>query len=120
MEEISADVGLPDDEQPHRDGRPAARAQEVARGDPAGVLDASARLAHAQGATPNPHGPGAILELIRSGRAITRTQIMQTTGLSRSTVALRVETLLAAGYISPAAFESSTGGRPPGSFQLNR
>ena len=119
MEEISADVGLPDDEQPHRDGRPAARAQGVARGDTASVLDASARLAQAQGATPNPHGSGAILELIRSGRASTRTQIMQTTGLSRSTVALRLETLLAAGYISPAAFESSTGGRPPGSFQLN-
>jgi predicted NBD/HSP70 family sugar kinase len=73
----------------------------------------------AQDAAPHPNGPGAILALIRSGRAITRTQIMQTTGLSRSTVALRLDALLAAGYISPAAPENSTGGRPPGSFQID-
>jgi predicted NBD/HSP70 family sugar kinase len=84
------------------------------------TTDASAKLAQAHGATPNPNGPGSILALIRSGRATTRTQIMQTTGLSRSTVALRLDTLLAAGYISPAALESSTGGRPPGSFQIDR
>ena len=46
-------------------------------------------------AVSHPNGPGAILALIRSGRAITRTQIMQTTGLSRSTVALRLDALLA-------------------------
>ncbi|WP_413195501.1 ROK family protein [Pararobbsia alpina] len=81
--------------------------------------DASAQIARAQQAVPNPNGAGAVLGLIRSGSAVTRTQIMQVTGLSRSTVALRLDALLAAGYIAPAAAESSTGGRPPGSFQIN-
>lgn len=65
-------------------------------------------------------GAGAVLALIRSGAATTRTQIMQVSGLSRSTVAQRLEGLIAADYIAPAAFEHSTGGRPPGSFQLKR
>lgn len=63
-------------------------------------------------------GPGSILALIRSGRAVTRSQIMQVTGLSRSTVAQRLDALTACDYIAPAATESSTGGRPPGAFQL--
>ncbi|CAB3791688.1 N-acetylglucosamine repressor [Pararobbsia alpina] len=83
------------------------------------TTDADTKPAQAQRTAPNPNGPGAILALIRSGRATTRTQIMQTTGLSRSTVALRLDTLLAAGYISSAALENSTGGRPPGSFQID-
>lgn len=64
-------------------------------------------------------GPGGILALIRSGEAVTRAQIMKVTGLSRSTVAQRLDLLTAHGYIAPAAAESSTGGRPPGSFQIN-
>ena len=65
-------------------------------------------------------GPGQILALIRSGRATTRAQIMETTGLSRSTVAQRIDGLIGTGYIAAAANENSTGGRPTGSFQLNR
>ncbi|GAB7127419.1 ROK family protein [Silvimonas sp. JCM 19000] len=65
-------------------------------------------------------GPGQILALIRNGVATTRAQIMDTTGLSRSTVAQRIDGLVGAGYIAPAANENSTGGRPTGSFQLNR
>ena len=64
-------------------------------------------------------GPGGILALIRSGEAVTRAQIMAVTGLSRSTVAQRLDALIAYGYIAPAATESSTGGRPPGAFQIN-
>lgn len=64
-------------------------------------------------------GPGGILALIRSGEAVTRAQIMAVTGLSRSTVAQRLDALIAHGYIAPAAAESSTGGRPPGAFQIN-
>ncbi len=65
-------------------------------------------------------GPGGILALIRSGEAVTRAQIMKVTGLSRSTVAQRLDALLACGYIAPAATENSNGGRPPGAFQINR
>lgn len=64
-------------------------------------------------------GPGGILALIRSGEAVTRAQIMAVTGLSRSTVAQRLDALIAHGYIAQAASESSTGGRPPGAFQIN-
>lgn len=64
-------------------------------------------------------GPGGILALIRSGEAVTRAQIMAITGLSRSTVAQRLDALIAHGYIAPAATESSTGGRPAGAFQIN-
>lgn len=63
-------------------------------------------------------GPGGILALIRSGEAVTRAQIMGVTGLSRSTVAQRLDALLAHGYIAPVATENSTGGRPPGAFQI--
>ena len=62
-------------------------------------------------------GPGGILALIRSGEAVTRAQIMAVTGLSRSTVAQRLDALIAHGYIAPAATESSTGGRPAGSIR---
>ncbi|MFT4067785.1 ROK family protein [Paraburkholderia sp.] len=65
------------------------------------------------------YGPGAILGLIRGGQAVTRAQIMEATGLSRSTVAQRLELLLAAKLISAAGAENSTGGRPPGAFQIN-
>jgi glucokinase len=64
-------------------------------------------------------GPGGILMLIRSGEAVTRSQIMNVTGLSRTTVAQRLDALLAQGHIAPTATESSTGGRPPGAFQIN-
>lgn len=64
-------------------------------------------------------GPGGILALIRSGEAVTRAQIMAVTGLSRSTVAQRLDALIAHGYIAPAATEGSTGGRPAGAFQIN-
>jgi len=64
-------------------------------------------------------GPGGILALIRSGEAVTRAQIMKVTGLSRSTVAQRLDALTAYGYIAPTATESSAFGRPPGAFQIN-
>ena len=65
-------------------------------------------------------GPGSILALIRSGEAVTRAQIMQVTGLSRSTVAKRLDALIAHGYIAPAGAENASGGRPPAAFQINR
>jgi predicted NBD/HSP70 family sugar kinase len=65
-------------------------------------------------------GPGAILALIRSGEAVTRSQIMALTGLSRSTVAKRLDGLIACGYIAPASSESAGGGRPPAAFRINR
>lgn len=68
----------------------------------------------------SPNSAGAVLALIHSGRAVSRTRIMQVTGLSRSTVTQRLDALLAGGYIRPGSNEISTGGRPQGTFQLNQ
>ena len=68
----------------------------------------------------SPNSAGAVLALIHSGRAVSRTRIMQVTGLSRSTVTQRLDALLDGGYIRPGSNEISTGGRPQGTFQLNQ
>ena len=46
-----------------------------------------------------PTGPGDVLDLIRQGRATTRGDVLDVTGLSRMTVAQRIDALLAAGLI---------------------
>ncbi|MFI9485067.1 ROK family protein [Promicromonospora sp. NPDC052451] len=56
-------------------------------------------------------GAGEILQLIRTGRATTRTQVLDVTGLSRVTVAQRMDALLAAGIIRAAGDGGATGGR---------
>lgn len=56
-------------------------------------------------------GAGEILQLIRSGRATTRTQVLEVTGLSRVTVAQRMDALLAAGIVRAAGDAGATGGR---------
>lgn len=58
-----------------------------------------------------PTGPGDILELIRRGRAITRGDVLDATGLSRVTVAQRVDALLASGIIVEGDTSEATGGR---------
>ena len=57
-------------------------------------------------------GPGDVLELIRRGDATTRGDLVELTGLSRMTVAQRVDALLASGLIveGPAG-TAATGGR---------
>ncbi|WP_275002220.1 ROK family transcriptional regulator [Promicromonospora iranensis] len=56
-------------------------------------------------------GAGEILQLIRSGRATTRIQVLEVTGLSRVTVAQRMDALVAAGIIRAAGDAGATGGR---------
>jgi predicted NBD/HSP70 family sugar kinase len=60
-----------------------------------------------------PSGPGDVFELIRHGRARTRGDILEVTGLSRMTVAQRVDGLLAAGLIREAGADRASGGRRP-------
>ena len=43
--------------------------------------------------------PGQILELVRSGNVTTRRELQEQTGLSRSTLALRLAELTAGGYL---------------------
>jgi predicted NBD/HSP70 family sugar kinase len=64
--------------------------------------------------------PGGVLRLIRDGRAVTRTDVMDVTGLSRSTVMQRLGVLLSAGLLveQPEAGPSS-GGRRPAALRFN-
>ena len=56
---------------------------------------------------------GQLLHLVRTGRAGTRGELQQLTGLSRSTLGLRLDGLLRNGWLVEAGSTVSTGGRPP-------
>jgi predicted NBD/HSP70 family sugar kinase len=62
---------------------------------------------------------GALLTLVRAGRASTRTDLGQLTGMSRTAVSARVSALLSAGLLREAGELASTGGRPPGVLLFN-
>ncbi len=69
---------------------------------------------------PDSDSPGDLLHLIRSGRARTRGELGQVTGLARSTVAQRVDALKAAGLVVELEEAApSTGGRPPSLLGFN-
>src|SRR4051812_13287598 len=68
----------------------------------------------------SPNGAGAMLRLIRDGRARTHAELVELTGLSRSTVAQRVDSLLTRQLVVPAEPGASRGGRPPRTFAFNR
>jgi predicted NBD/HSP70 family sugar kinase len=65
-------------------------------------------------------GAGGVLKLIRDGHATTRTELAQQSGLSRSTLAERVQSLLALDLLEEATGIASTGGRPPATLTFNR
>lgn len=62
------------------------------------------------------YGPGEFLQLIRSGKATTRGALLAETGLSRVTVAQRIDTLREAGLIRPDGTAGATGGRRATTF----
>ena len=64
-------------------------------------------------------GAGAVLRLIRDGDAVTRADLARATGLARSTVAQRVDALLAHSLVYETGGRSSTGGRPPSILAFN-
>ena len=61
--------------------------------------------------------PGHVLDLIRRAGGLSRADIIAETGLSRSTVAARLDTLQAAGWISSGQTTSARG-RPPSHFHI--
>ncbi|HYZ28838.1 MAG TPA: ROK family protein [Thermoleophilaceae bacterium] len=67
----------------------------------------------------SPTGPGALLQLVRDGTATTRAELARYTGLARSTVAQRVDALIAAELLYEAGGSQSTGGRPPTTLAFN-
>ncbi|MFC5929844.1 ROK family transcriptional regulator [Cryobacterium melibiosiphilum] len=60
-----------------------------------------------------------LFQLLRDGEPRTRAELAAITGLARSTIAARVETLLAADLISPVGEAASSGGRPPSRIAFN-
>ena len=56
---------------------------------------------------------GDLFQLLRDGRARTRAELAEQTGLARTTVAARIDALLAMGLVGPAGEAASSGGRPP-------
>jgi predicted NBD/HSP70 family sugar kinase len=64
-------------------------------------------------------GIGDLFQLLRDGAAHTRAELTQLSGLSRSTIGNRIETLLATGLVAPAGEANSSGGRPPAQIAFN-
>src|SRR4029078_8414404 len=65
-------------------------------------------------------GSGSLLRLIRNGEAVTRADLVRRTGLARSTVAQRLDALLAHHLVEEAGGSASTGGRPPTVLMFNQ
>jgi hypothetical protein len=70
--------------------------------------------------TTAPATAGELLDLVRSGRAVTRSQLRALTGLSRTAVTARVTSLTTAGLLLLGEELASTGGRPPGALVFNK
>ncbi|WP_345520779.1 ROK family protein [Nocardioides conyzicola] len=67
-----------------------------------------------------PATAGELLDLVRSGRASTRSQLRTLTGLSRTAITTRVSSLTSAGLLLLGEELASTGGRPPGALIFNQ
>ena len=63
--------------------------------------------------------PEHLLTLIRTGAATSRAALSRATGLSRSTVAQRIDALVEAGYVREGGVGASSGGRPPGVLEFD-
>ncbi len=61
-----------------------------------------------------------IAAMFRAGSALTRSDVVRGSGLSRSTANQRLEELMGAGLVVAVENGTSTGGRPAGLFSLNR
>jgi len=66
-----------------------------------------------------PDSPGAVLQLIRSGKATSRSDLAKRIGVSASTAGGRVQALIDHGYVREAGDGRSHGGRRPRRLELN-
>jgi predicted NBD/HSP70 family sugar kinase len=64
-------------------------------------------------------GAGTLLQHLRDGVPRTRSELAAATGLGRSTVAQRVDALVASALVGAAGEALSSGGRPPTQFAFN-
>ena len=67
-----------------------------------------------------PNSAGELLQLFRTGAVATRGELQRVTGLARSTLTYRVDSLLAAGYLTEDGSVADTGrGRPSTRLRVN-
>jgi predicted NBD/HSP70 family sugar kinase len=69
----------------------------------------------------NPLGPSAtsdLFQILRDGKPRTRTELASITGLARSTIGLRIDSLMRLGLVGAIGDAISTGGRPSAQFAL--
>ena len=67
-----------------------------------------------------PNSAGELLQLFRTGAVATRGELQRVTGLSRSTVTLRIDALLVAGYLTQdGAIPDLRRGRPSTRLRIN-
>ena len=73
------------------------------------------------GVEANSNGIGVteLFQMLRDGVPRTRAELAKSTGMARSTIAMRVDELMRLGLVTPVAGAASTGGRPPSQFALN-
>jgi predicted NBD/HSP70 family sugar kinase len=62
---------------------------------------------------------GELLQLLRDEGPLTRSDMAVATGLARSTIATRIDALVASGFVQTAGEASSSGGRPASRFTFN-
>ncbi|TFB60668.1 ROK family protein [Cryobacterium sp. TMT1-62] len=67
----------------------------------------------------NGFSAAALFQLLRDGQPRTKAELVTMTGLARSTIQLRIDTLLDLGLIAPVNDAVSTGGRPSAQVALN-
>jgi predicted NBD/HSP70 family sugar kinase len=60
-----------------------------------------------------------LLTILRDGVPRTRAQLAELTGLARSTIAARIDSLTITGLVAPAGDDVSSGGRPPARIAFN-
>ncbi|MFI6294654.1 ROK family protein [Nonomuraea sp. NPDC050790] len=65
-------------------------------------------------------GAGELLSILRDGQARTKAELVQLTGLARSTVSQRLDALLSSRWVVPAQDAIASGGRPATAFSFNR
>ncbi len=71
------------------------------------------------GLRPGSLASGDLFQLLRDGGGRTRAELADITGLARSTIAARVDELLASGLVAAAGEARSSGGRPPTRFAFD-
>ncbi|MFZ3454271.1 ROK family transcriptional regulator [Arthrobacter sp. 7Tela_A1] len=57
-------------------------------------------------------GVSELFQLLRDGRPRTRSELAELVGVARSTIALRIDSLMELGLVAPVEDAASTGGRP--------